>query len=638
MKRHVVFHVDGLSCRHRATHVRNALRTLPGVLSASVRFPERTAYVCHDAQVTEEREIIVNMARRGFWLSPALGLSVDHRSWLEAPRLGITIALLGNLIALAHWPHARSALRLPWVELGFALLLITLTSPSLVRRAHDEAKRGIWGADFVALVAAFTALAMGIAGLFVGNTVIPLTPNFLLRFGPRPDGASAVAFEAAGAITGFGFLSNYVRAAILRRPIADLDHALRQHYMRVRRVLPEGTEVLMPRALVSAGDRVRLFMGDIVRLDFRLEAAARVATNSGSIEDRVPGQMVFRGERLVSIVTTGRIESTSHVDVSAAADAEVARETQRIEDAAWRREDARVETLIALTLTIAMTWLAVFAVLVHALSTRMTLHPGVVLAGVAVLAGASPAAFVFGVALARMVVVLQARAKGIVVKNVATLDTLATVDCAFFNLSGHVFLDAPRAFRALWHRNIACRVLVEDPSGETRALGDRFGVATTASLASEAMTDVIRATHAAGGRVLLVGPGTPVQMLPVDVVVAVAPNEVPSTVVAPIVLRVPNLLDLVWLFDAARALRSRTRVIAVLTLIYTGMVIPLCATGLMGPLVAASLSLGFTMATYWFASRVGVKPGQPRVPDKLLPASHAAFPVDSGMRHPRVHD
>ncbi|HRI68435.1 MAG TPA: cation transporter, partial [Polyangium sp.] len=558
-KRHVVFRVDGLSCRHMAGQMREMLRQLPGILSASVSFSERTAYVCHDPRFTHEREIIATMAQRGFWLSPALGLSFGNPSWFDAPRIGLVIALIGNLMGLAVWPRARVAPQLPWVEAGLALCLLMLASPSIAVRAYNHAKRGIWSADLVALIASFGSVGIGVAIFVAGGTAIPLTPNFLLRFGPRPDGASALAFEAAGSIVGFVFLANHVHAALIGRQFVDLERAIRQQYAQVRHVHADGGETLVPRALVAAGDRLRLVMGDVVPLDLKLDVAARVTTKSGRVEERSAGQTMFRGERLVSIGAVGRIDDVGVVDARAESELEVARETRRIQEAAWRREDARVETLVAKTLTIVMVWFAVFALVVHVASTRAPLHPGAALAGVAVLAGASPAAFMFGVPIARIKVVLEARTRGVVIKDVAAIEALATVSRAFFDLSGHVFLDAPKALRALWHRDIGCCLLGKEDADVTTASGHRLGVATTERSTLERSRESLEVTRARGEHILVVGPNDTAQMIPVDVEVVVGPNERPSTIVAPILLRVPNLLALVWLVDTARRLRSRSR-------------------------------------------------------------------------------
>ena len=619
-KRASTFHVDGLSCRHCALRVAEALRSIPGVLLASVSLSNDTAYVCHDARLTHEREIIANMAHRGFWLSPALGTSVTKMSWFDAPRLGIVLALVGNLIALAFWKPARTAPRLPWVELAFALLLMLVAAPPLASRAIARAKQGIWGTELIALVAAFSAMLLGFAGLLFGSATIALTPNFLLRLGTRPDGAATLAFEAAGAIVGLAFLGQHVHQAAVRKAFADVDRAVRARYARVRRVVPQAGDVFVPFAVLSLGDRLRVLAGEVVLVDLRLDVAARVVASTGLIEDRAPGQMFFRGERLVSLAATGRIEYLPRIDSSAAADATVVQSAWRIEQQALQREGDRFESMAALALSIASVWFAIFAVIVHALLARHSLHFGVLLAGIAVLVGASPAAFVFGLPLARMVAVLRARAAGAVVNDVSALEALASTNFAYFDLGDNVRLDTHYAFRSLWHRAIACRLLSSDGGEAIHALGHRLGVPATGDLELEDKVRIVQATRDAGGQVVIVGRNDlTARMIPADVFVAIAPGASSNELTAPIILRDANLQSLVWLVDIARSLRSRRRLMLTLTLAYNAIVIPCCVAGFLAPITAAGLCFGLTLVTCFVASRVGLKSRQSFSRDKLAP-------------------
>jgi len=607
---------------------------LPGILSVAVRFSSETAQVCHDARVTHEREIISSVAQRGYWLFPALGTSTVRSSWFDAPRLGIVLALVGNLIALALWKSARSAPRLPWVEFVFALLLVSIASPPLISRAFTLAKRGIWGAEFTALAAALVSVGVGIWGLVFGGETIASSPNFLLRFGPRLDGATAVAFEAAGAIVGFAFLANHMHQSAMRKAFADVHWGIRARYARVRRVMPQGGDAIVPSVVLSLGDRIRLMAGDVAQVDLRLDVAARICTRTGRIEDRTSGQMFFRGERLVFGTATGRIEHMPRLDVFAAADAAVARETCRIEQRALQHEGDRIESMAALASTITSVWFALFAVIVHAILGRHAPHPGAMLAGVVVLAGASNAAFAVGLPLARVVAVTRAHAMGVVVKNVATLETLASVDFAFFDLGDQVRPDARHVFRALWHRFIACRIISGDNSDAVLALGHRFGVAATGNLDPDEQVRILRATREAGRRVVYVSQNGTARMIPVDVSIAVTPEALPDDVVAPIVVRDPSMAALVWLIDTARILRSRTRLLLALTLGYNAIVLPLCVGGFLAPISAAALSFCFMVLTCLIASRSVAKPRRPFVRDKLEPAQTTPFPYGSPAIRP----
>jgi cation transport ATPase len=608
-RRSATYLVEGLSCRHCAKRAANTLRSLPGVLSAKVHYSTATAEVCHDARLTHDREIVTNLAQRGIFLSPSLGGPSNRVSWFDAPRIGIVIALLGNLIALAWWVPARSAPRLPLVELVFAILLFAIASPPLVSHVVTCAKRGIWGTDALALLAACAAIAIGIVGLSWPNESVASTPNFLSRFGARSTGVSALAFESAGAILGFVFLSNQLRKAALRKALANIERSLRFRYARIRRILPGGSDVFVPCAFLHSGDHVRLGPGEVALVNMRLDSATYVATSSGRIEERASGQMLFRGERLGSYGATGCVTELASVDTSIAADAAVAHEARRIEENALRGEGGKVESTAAFALGLATTWFAVFALIVHAVAVRHAVHSGIFLAAVAVVAGASPGALALGLPLARIMAITRARSAGIVIKNVDALEALAGCNFAYFDLSGGVSHDAPRVFRALWQRTIACRIFTSEDPEIASALEHRFGVAVTANITPEEKVRSVSWTRATGERVVHIGRLDTVQMLPVDVSIAVAPNELPDLVAAPIILRELGNSSLVWLFDTARSLRSKTRLLLVMTLGYHALVVPICVAGFLSPLVAGSVNFLFTLLTCALAFRSGPDAG-----------------------------
>ena len=207
-----------------------------------------------------------------------------------------------------------------------------------------------------------------------------------------------------------------------------------------------------------------------------------------------------------------------------------------------------------------------------------------------------------------------------------------------FELSDPVRLDAHHALRALWHRGIACRILSGDCAAATIALGHRLGVPAAGNMRIEDKARAVRAVRDAGARVLHVSDGRPgtARMIPADVTVAVASNAPPADVGAPIVLRDPSLHLLVWLIDLARALRSRTRLLMAFALSYNAVIVPLCATGFVAPIVAAALSFGCTLLVCLLASRLMTKPRPSHLHDKLAPRHRSHFPTSTNVDSPLV--
>lgn len=362
--------MEALSCRGCARHAEDALRALPGVRAASVGFFGEIAQVVFDVRATNERDIAATMSLRGFRLHPAAGVRPGARGELDAARIGLTIALLVNLVALAWLRHERapttnlglpwkaafgrtelSAHVLSWVELGFTTLLLVVAAPPLVRRAVALARRHTLGREIKTLACAAASLALGLFGMIVEGGSFSET---LATLGFHPAGVSFIGFEATGAIVGTSLLGLHAHAALERRAFADLHRAA----------------------------RLRIVCGH------------------------------------------------PSAEVEAAADAQVQRVAQKLQlDALRGGGDGFVPTA-ALALSVATFSFVCFALVVHGTIAGGPLDAGAFYAAIAVLVGSSSAAFVVGLPAARTIAVLRARALGVVVEDPRAFDALASDDGA----------------------------------------------------------------------------------------------------------------------------------------------------------------------------------------------------------------
>jgi P-type E1-E2 ATPase len=452
-EREATFHVDGLACRTCAHHAEEALARLPGVRAASVGFFGELAQVLYDARATSEREIVLGMAQRGFRMWPASGVAPSARARLDPARLGLTIALLGNLLALAVLaPEGYAPPELAWVELGFALLLLVVAGPPLAHRAMALARRKLFGKDALALVGALAALSIGLLALAFAPDSGHRAPELLEQLGFRGGGHGLRAFETAGAIAGFAVVVRYVYAALCRRAFADVDARAQAQSERARRLDAMGAEHPVAIASLTPGDRVRLMEGEIAPVDMVLDAHARVVEPGALLgRDRGPGDVISRGARLLSAEVVGRALGNPGAELAAAADAEVHRTVARIERDALQHAGGKGFTHItSLAISVAALSFAAFALVVHAMLSGGPVSPTAWLSALAVLVGFSPAAFTLALPAARTIAVLRARAAGVVVKDPAALDALARVDIACFDKTGTVTTGEIRVVSVRW--------------------------------------------------------------------------------------------------------------------------------------------------------------------------------------------
>ncbi|MDC0743713.1 HAD family hydrolase [Polyangium mundeleinium] len=477
------FHVEGLSCRSCARRAEQALRTLPGVRAGSVGFFGEIAQAIYDVRVTSEREIASAMAQRGFTFTAAVGAPPSERARLDAGRFGLVVALLGNLVALASWRPARTPEReIAWVELGFTLLLFAVAGPPLLHRARALARRGVLGTEVVTLSCATLALALGVVAMVFDPSRAGTILEKLTRLGLSLDGLSLAAFEASGAILGCSILGLYAHTALLTRAYRSVTRAALAREARVRRVGGSGVDERVACAMLAPGDRVRLGEGDITPVDIVLESAARVSLPDGRAVDRAGGQIVETGARLLSGEVTGRVARAPCSELAAAADAEVHRAALRIERDARQHTGKSFAHVASLALSVASVSFAGFAFVVHALLGRGPFHPDGYLTAIAVLIGASPAAFVIALPAARTIAVLRARAAGVVVKDPAALEALATATVACFDKTGTVTLGTPRVTRLSW-REFPDISILEDVAALEASATHRAGRAIAHHLA-----------------------------------------------------------------------------------------------------------------------------------------------------------
>jgi cation transport ATPase len=452
-EREATFHVEGLSCRSCARHAEGALAALEGIRKATVGFLAEAAQVVYDVRRTSEREIVEAMRRRGFRMWPAAGVSPSAQKGNDATRLGLVLALLGNLIAIALLaPRGEGPRDIYWVELGLSVLLLIVAGPPLAHRARALASRNVFGRELLALLGALGTLGIGLLALAACPTEGYLPPALLLELGFKPDGAALTAFEGAGAIAGFALLVRHAYAAVCRRAFVDVEARAEACARRARRLDGAGVEHPIAAGALGPGDRVRILEGERAPSDVLLETPARVADpEDAPARDRPAGEAISQGALVLSAEVFARVRRPAGTALSAAADAEVQRTVARI-DQEVAHPGARLgwAHTAALSLSVAALSFASFALVVHSLVAGGPLNAPAWLSAIAVLLGFSSSAFTLALPGARIIAVLRARALGVVVKDPAALETLARVEVAVFDKTGTVTTGAIRVVGLRW--------------------------------------------------------------------------------------------------------------------------------------------------------------------------------------------
>jgi Cu+-exporting ATPase len=188
-------------------------------------------------------------------------------------------------------------------------------------------------------------------------------------------------------------------------------------------------------------------------------------------------------------------------------------------------------------------------------------------------------------------------------------ETIAT-----FELFDALRPGAEKALRLLWEQGVASRALSGDRPESASTLGHRLGIPASGGLTPAQKALVIRELQLSGARVAFVGDGSgdAAGAAQADVAIAIAPDAMPSSVPAPIVLTDGRLSQLAWLVALARAADARMRENAILSALYNAIVIPMAALGLLSPLYAGALMLIETLVVLTNASRLlGIHVGRP---------------------------
>jgi Cu2+-exporting ATPase len=417
--------VEGMRCAACIGTIERTLGALDGVTSVRVNFTARRVGILHDPAVADDR-LVEELGRAGF---TAHALAADGRPQREESRrlarclaVAAFAAMNVMLLSVSIWSGATGATRelFHWLSALIALPAVAYAGRPFFASALAALRGGRTNMDVPISIGVVLACGMSLYETATG--------------GPHAyfDGAiMLLAFLLAGRL-----LDTIMRekardgvAALLRQ--LPVDVSVRQRDGSFKR-LP--ASLIEPGAitLVAAGERVG---ADGIVEEGRSDLDQSLVTGESVPEAVVPGSRVLAG--------TINLTSTLFVRVTATAEETVIADIARIMEAAGQRKSryVRFADRAARFYAPAVHTLALLS-LAGWLTAGASVHEALTIA-VAVLIITCPCALGLAVPVAQVVATASLMRRGVLVRDGAALEKLATVDYVLLDKTGTVTLGRP---------------------------------------------------------------------------------------------------------------------------------------------------------------------------------------------------
>lgn len=368
---------------------------------------------------TENPEL-KDMTRR-FWIAAVLTL----------PILGLAmIPLPEGWSWLARWSHE--------IQLGLSLPVVAWAGAPFFVRGWESVKSGNLNM--------FTLISLGVGVAFLASAVLVLVPGWVPPAFLTAGGQVPVYFEAAAVITTLVLLGQVIelrardRAGDAIRALLDLAPA------EAVRLNDDGSEEVVPASDLAPGDRVRVRPGTRIPADGRVTAGKSAVdesmiTGESRPVQKNPGTEVIggsvngNGPLTLEVTRVGRDSVLQHIVRQVA---EAQRSRAPIQSVADRVAAIFVPAVITVAVLAFFAWLwlgpdpsAAFAVL----------------AAVSVLIIACPCALGLATPMSIMVGVGRGAQAGVLVRDSAALEALASCDTLVIDKTGTVTEGRPRVTR-----------------------------------------------------------------------------------------------------------------------------------------------------------------------------------------------
>jgi Cu+-exporting ATPase len=362
---------------------------------------------------------LVDMTRR-FWIGLALSIPV--------------VALeMGGHLANLHMLLGQSLSN--WIQL-------VLATPVVLWAGWPFFLRG-WRSLVTRNLNMFTLIAMGTGVAWVYSVVATLAPGLFPATFRGPDGAVAVYFEAAAAITVLVLLGQVLELRAREQTSGAIRALLDLAPKRARRLRPDGTDDEVSLDVIVVGDRLRVRPGEKVPVDGML-----IEGRSSIDESMVTGESMPVSKQQGAKVIAGTLNQTGSFVMRAdkvGRDTMLARIVQMV--AAAQRSRAPIQRLADQVSGWFVPAVIVVALIAFAAWSIWGPEPrfafGLV-AAVSVLIIACPCALGLATPMSIMVGVGRGAQAGVLIKNAEALERMERIDTLVVDKTGTLTEGKPK--------------------------------------------------------------------------------------------------------------------------------------------------------------------------------------------------
>lgn len=414
-----LFAVEGMRCAACIARIERGLITHPGIVGARVNLSARRVRVDHEAAVDEDA-ILSAFREVGFDAHPYAGDTGNAQRSSESRQLMLALGVAGfammniMLLSVSVWSGAE----------GMTRQLFHLVSGLIAIPTVAYSGRPFFKSAWAALRQRRTNMDVPIS---IGVIVTVAMSCYETAIG-----GEHAYFDGAVMLLFFLLAGRYLDS-VMRARAEDSVGALLRRVPSEATVIADGKSERRSVAMLMPGDVVLVAAGERIAVDgLVIEGSSEVdralITGESLPEDVVPGATVLAGTinlaRPITIRATAVGEQTAIADIGRLMDgAGIARSRYvRIADRASRLYAPAVHTLAALSF---VGWMIAGAGWHHSLQIA-----------VAVLIITCPCALGLAVPIAQVVAAGALMKRGVLVKEGAALERLATVDVALLDKTG----------------------------------------------------------------------------------------------------------------------------------------------------------------------------------------------------------
>ena len=398
-------------------------------------------------------------------------VDMTRRFWV-AVALAVPVAVLDMVAPMTSLGASIGAQALNWIQLVLATPVVLWAGwPFFVRGARSIVSRNL---------NMFTLIALGTGVAWTYSVVATVAPSVFPAAFRGMDGAVAIYFEAAAAITALVLLGQVLELRARERTGGAIRALLDLAPKTARRVRPDGSDEDVALERVAVGDRLRVRPGDKVAIDGEI-----LEGRSAIDESMVTGESMPVAKTVGDRVVGGTINQSGAFvmradrvgrDTVLAQIVEMVAKAQRSRAPIQRLADQVSGWFVPLVVAVAVLAFAAWATF----GPEPRLAYGLV-AAVSVLIIACPCALGLATPMSIMVGVGRGAQSGVLIRDAEALERLEKVDTLVVDKTGTLTEGKPRVVAVRCRARLRARRRAA-PRREPRAVertpaggGDRRG-------------------------------------------------------------------------------------------------------------------------------------------------------------------